>query len=65
LQVFLWKGRSRQEKRLNLTPCQGRFLFYLPFPTKKALPVKEIKNKAKLSDDCLPEIEDLLKILEK
>ena len=64
LQVFIGEGRSRREKRLNLTPCQGRFLFYLPFPTEKALSVKEIMAKAKLSDDCLPEIEDLLKILE-
>lgn len=64
LQVFTGEGRSRQEKRLNLTPCQGRFLFYLPFPTEKPLPVKQIIAKAKLSEDCLPEIEDLLKILE-
>ena len=65
LHIFTGEGRNREEKRLNLTPCQGRFLFYLPFPTEKPLKVKEIMAKASLSEDCLPEIQDLLNIMGK
>ena len=61
--VFQGKGRSRTERRLSLTDCQGRFLFHLPFPTGESLEIYEICKKAGVGDDCLPEIIDLVEML--
>ena len=63
IQLYQGSGRSREEWRLSLTDCQGRFLFHLPFPTESQSPVMEIMRKAGLDDDCLPEIMDLVDIL--
>ncbi len=60
--VFEGSGRSREERRFNLTECQGRFLFYLPFPTEAPSPVSAILHKAALTDDCIPEIIDLVNL---
>lgn len=61
--IFEGRGRSREERRFNLTESQGRFLFHLPFPTAPPSPVSTILKKAFLDDDCLPEIIDLVKLL--
>ncbi|MBD3415236.1 MAG: hypothetical protein GF421_12510 [Candidatus Aminicenantes bacterium] len=61
--VFQGEGRSREQRRYNLTECQGRFLFHLPFPTEEPSSVQEISLKAGLSDDCLPEVLDMVDIL--
>ncbi len=61
--VYAGKGRSRVERRLSLTECQGRFLFHLPFPTEDFLSVSEIVTKAGVIQDCLPEIVDLIDFL--
>jgi predicted transcriptional regulator len=63
LSLFEGKGRSRTERKINLTRCQGRFLFYLPFPTEPPQTVKQICEKAGLSEECMPEIDHLLEIL--
>ncbi len=63
LHVFKGEGRSRVEKRFPLSDSQGRFLFYLPFPTAPRMRVGEIMEKAGLTDECLPEIQDLLAVL--
>lgn len=62
--VYAGKGRSRVERRLSLTECQGRFLFHLPFPTEDVLSVSEIATKAGVLQDCLPEIGDLIDMLQ-
>ena len=61
--VYEGEGRSRTERRLSLTDCQGRFLFHLPFPTEDFLSVSEITAKAGVSQGCLPEIVDLVDLL--
>lgn len=61
--VFEGRGRSRRERRYNLTDCQGRFLFHLPFPTEPPSPLMEILKKASLQEGCFPEIMDLVDIL--
>lgn len=63
VQVFEGRGRSREERRYSLTECQGRFLFYLPFPTEPPSPVMDIMDKAALDKECLPEVLDLVDIL--
>ena len=65
LHVFEGVGRSRFERRINLTECQGIFLFYLPFPTEEPLSVSQIGKKAGVAGDCLPEVMDLIQILNK
>ncbi len=62
--VYEGKGRSRVERRLSLTECQGRFLFHLPFPTEDPLSVTEITARAGIPRDCLPEIGDLIDMLQ-
>ncbi len=62
--VYEGKGRSRVERRLSLTECQGCFLFHLPFPTEDFLSVSEIATKAGVLQDCLPEIVDLIDLLQ-
>jgi len=62
--VYEGKGRSRVERRLSLTGCQGRFLFHLPFPTEDFLSVSEIATKAGVSQECLAEIVDLIDMLQ-
>lgn len=64
IHVYTGKGRSRVERRLSLTECQGRFLFHLPFPTEDPLSVTEIAAKAGIPRDCLPEIGDLIDMLQ-
>ncbi len=65
LHVYLGEGRARIETRINLTECQGLFLFYLPFPTEEPLSVSLICEKAGVTGDCLPEVMDLINILKK
>jgi len=62
--IFQGEGRARTERRLSLTDCQGRFLFHLPFPTGTPLEIYEICKKAGLGDGCLPEIIDLVEMLQ-
>lgn len=61
--VYEGKGRTRSERRLGLTESQGRFLYYLPFPTEAALSVTDICLKAEIPSQSLPEILDLIQIL--
>jgi len=61
--VFHGKGRSRKQRRYNLTECQGRFLFHLPFPTEEPRTFEEILRRSGISDDCLHEVMDIVKVL--
>lgn len=63
--LYEGKGRARIERRLSLTECQGRFLFHIPFPTENALSVEEIGQKAGISEECTPEVIDLIDILQR
>ena len=60
---FVGKGRSRDEKKLNLNSRQGVFLFHLPFPTEQPMAIEEIMAKSKVDEKCLPEILDLVNVL--
>ena len=64
--VTTWtgRGRDRQERKINLTTAQGRFLYHLPFPTAAFLTVAEIMHKAGVADKNKGEIIDLVSVLE-
>jgi len=62
--VWTGKGRDRDERRINLTVAQGLFLYHLPFPDGKALTVMEIMKKADIKKEFLPEIQDILELLQ-
>jgi len=61
---FVGEGRSREERTLNLTRNQGRFLFHLPFPTQPFLTITEIVKKAGIIQSFIPEILDIVEVLE-
>jgi hypothetical protein len=58
--VWTGRGRSRKERKLNLTGPQGAFLFHLPFPGADPLSVADIMRKAGLDGSHAPEIQDIV-----
>ena len=60
---FTGKGRTRIEKKINLTRNQGNFLLYLPFPTEPFLSVADIIKKAKIEESNIPEVLDIIDAL--
>jgi len=65
--VSLWtgSGRDRKERKISLTQPQGLFLYHLPFPNAEALTVAEIIRKAGVNEEVIPEILDIVDVLEK
>jgi predicted transcriptional regulator len=65
--VSLWtgNGRDRKEHKISLTHHQGLFLYHLPFPNAEALTVAEIIRKAGVNEEVIPEILDIVEVLEK
>ena len=65
--VSLWtgSGRDRKERKISLTQPQGRFLYHLPFPNAEALTIAEIVRKAGVNEEVIPEILDIVDVLEK
>jgi transposase len=63
--VTIWtgRGRERNEKKINLTMAQGKFLYNLPFPDGEHLTLEEIRIKAGVKSDQMPEIKDLVEEL--
>jgi transposase len=65
--VSLWtgSGRDRKERKISLTQPQGLFLYHLPFPNAEALTIAEIARKAGVNEEVIPEILDIVDLLEK
>lgn len=61
--IWVGKGRERSEKKISLTTAQGKFLYNLPFPDGEHLTLDEIRVKAGIEDDDMPEIKDLVEEL--
>ncbi len=57
--IWVGKGRERSEKKINLTTAQGKFLYNLPFPDGEFYTLEEIRIKAGIEIDDMPEIKDL------
>jgi len=62
--IWIGEGRERKERKINLTVPQGKFLFHLPFPTAEFLTLAEIMQKAGVDKDHLPEILDVVELLQ-
>ena len=64
--VVIWTGdgREREERKINLTQPQGLLLYHLPFPTAEPLSVADIMKKAGVDESLLPEILDIVEVLE-
>lgn len=65
--VVIWKGegRLREERKINLSIPQGRFLFHLPFPTASPESIETIITKAGIDSCNTPEILDIVDVLSK
>ncbi len=63
LAIWVGKGRQRAEKKINLTTAQGKFLYNLPFPDGEHLTLEEIRVKASVETEQMPEIKDLVEEL--
>jgi predicted transcriptional regulator len=63
--LFEGVGRKKKERKISVTDAQGRFLFYLPFPTEEPAAIKHIFKKTGLDDSYLPEILDIVNLLER
>jgi hypothetical protein len=61
--IWLGQGRARQERKINLTIPQGKFLFYLPFPSAGFESIHEIMEKAGVSNSNASEIFDIVDVL--
>lgn len=62
--IWIGEGRERKERKINLTTPQGKFLYHLPFPTAGHMTISEIMQKAEVDDSLLPEIIDIVELLE-
>jgi DNA-binding Lrp family transcriptional regulator len=63
--VVIWtgEGRGREERKLNLSIPQGKFLFHLPFPSAEHMSIEDIIHKAGLDSSNISEILDIVKVL--
>jgi hypothetical protein len=61
--IWIGSGRERTEKKISLTTSQGMFLFNLPFPDGEFLSMDEIRIKAGIDAEQIPEIKDLVEEL--
>lgn len=61
--LFSGEGRRKKERKLSLTQAQGKFLYFLPFPTAPALEIMEIFEQANIEPDRRLEIVDLVDLL--
>ncbi len=63
--VFIWigEGRERKERKINLSLPQGKFLFYLPFPSADFETIAGIMKKAGIDPEHTSEIIDIVNVL--
>jgi len=61
--IWIGNGRERKERKINLSLPQGKFLFYLPFPSAKFETVGEIIKKSGVNEEHILEIIDIVDAL--
>ena len=60
---FTGEGRKRKVRKISLTVIQGKFLYYLPFPTEQPKSIHEILKKAGIDEANSAEILDIVEVL--
>ena len=60
---FIGEGRKRKVRKISLTVIQGRFLYYLPFPTEQPKSIREILKRAGIEETHSAEILDIVEVL--
>lgn len=63
--IWIGEGREREERKINLTIPQGKFLYKLPFPTAEFQTISQIMQEAGVDKAYSPEIFDIVELLEK
>ena len=63
LTIWTGQGRDRNERKINLSIPQGKFLFHLPFPSAGHMSIREIMKKAEVDDGHTSEILDIVEAL--
>lgn len=58
--IWLGEGRSRKERKLNLSLPQGKFLYHLPFPSAQSLSIISIMENAGVDGSHVSEILDIV-----
>jgi len=63
--VIFYSGeeRDRQERKINLTDNQGKFLFYLPFPTEEPQNIQSLFEKSSIDKPFQKEVLDIVNYL--
>jgi len=61
--IWIGEGRERNERKINLTIPQGKFMFNLPFPSADYLSVSDIMEKAEVESSHTSEILDIVEVL--
>lgn len=63
--IYIWtgQGRDRKERKINLSMPQGKFLFYLPFPSATPETVSGIMKKAGVGEQHAGEVLDIVREL--
>lgn len=61
--IWMGEGRSRTERKINLSIPQGKFLFFLPFPNADFMSIREIMEKARTDVTNMPEVIDIVSVL--
>jgi len=61
--IFRGEGREKKERKISLTQAQGRFMYYLPFPTAKPLTIKQIIKQSEVKQNYQREILDIVELL--
>ena len=61
--IWIGNGRESRERKISLSMPQGKFLFYLPFPSAEPEPVLAIMKKAGIEETHSSEILDIVHVL--
>lgn len=61
--LFSGSSRNREERKIILTENQGKFLYYLPFPTEDPRSIQDILKRAKIDTVYEEEILDIVNFL--
>ena len=61
--ILIGEGRQHKERKISLTKIQGRFLFFLPFPTEHPKSIEEILQRSGLDESNSAEIFDIVELL--